>query len=160
MTQDKLKELLDYNPKTGLFTWKVYKKCVTKGSVAGSIKNTGYLSIGINYKTYTAHRLAWLYVYGSTPKNIDHINGNKLDNRLENLRECSISENAKNMKITKRNTSGVKGVNFDKYHKKWRAELFSNGKRVFINYFLNLNEAKLAIDTARNEHHQNFARNF
>jgi hypothetical protein len=158
MTQDKLKELLDYNSKTGLFTWKVYKKCVTKGSLAGSIKNTGYLSIGIDYKIYSAHRLAWLYSYGVMPKSIDHINGNKLDNRLENLRECNLSENSKNVKITKRNTSGVKGVNFDKYHKKWRAELYSNGKRVYLKYFSNINEAEFDINSARKTFHKEFAR--
>jgi hypothetical protein len=157
MNQQRLKEVLLYNKDTGIFIWNMYKKCVAKGNVAGTIYNR-YITIGIDYKSYSAHRLAWLYVYGSIPKTIDHINGNKLDNRIENLRECNFSENSKNVKITKRNTSGIKGVNFDKYHNKWRAELHSKGKRVFLKYFLNINDAELAINKARKQHHGEFAR--
>jgi len=95
ITQDKLKEILDYNQHTGLFTWKKIKKYSNRsvGDIAGSL-SLGYVVIGIDKKIYKAHRLAWLYVYGEFPKEqLDHINGNKEDNRICNLREANQSQN-------------------------------------------------------------------
>ena len=157
MNQETLKQLLTYNLETGSFTWNLYKRCVKKGSVAGSTAGS-YLKIGINYKSYLAHRLAWLYVHGYIPDCIDHINGNKLDNRIKNLREATNEQNSKNSKKSSRNTSGVKGVSFDKQHNRWRAELFSNGKRVFFKYFKTLEDAAISIKEIRKLHHGEFAR--
>ena len=157
ITQKRLQELLTYNPETGIFTWNIPKKCVKAGDIAGT-QSDRYTKIGIDYKVYSNHRLAWLYVYGYMPNVIDHINGNKKDNRLCNLREASSKQNSQNSKKPSNNTSGIKGISFDKYHNKWRAELYANGKRVFIKYFNAFDDAITAIKEARIIHHGDFAR--
>ena len=98
ITQEKLKEVLDYNNELGTFTWKVSKANRIKvGSVAGCKNNLGYILIRIDGKIYLAHRLAWLYTYGNFPLNcIDHINQVKDDNRICNLRDVTVSENMQN----------------------------------------------------------------
>ena len=102
MTQEYLKSLLDYNPETGKFIWKVSKNNrVKSGSEAGTIQSSGHRSILIDKKDYLAHRLAWLWYYGRWPEDqIDHINHNPDDNRIENLREVSNQENGKNQSLS------------------------------------------------------------
>lgn len=123
ITQDELKELLHYDPDTGIFTRiKCDKRKDRIGEVAGGVHRFGYWIIKLNLKEYKAHRLAWLYMTGRWPLNqIDHINRIRTDNRFSNLRECSNSENCKNMSKNKKNTSGYKGVSFDSRKKKWKA---------------------------------------
>ena len=113
ITQEYLKSILDYNLDTGIFTWKVNKsKRSNIGDVAGWSYN-GYVSIEIDNKPYKAHRLAWLYVYGEIPKNlIDHVNNNRADNRISNLRKATYQENSENYKTPKTNKSGVKNVSW------------------------------------------------
>ena len=88
ITQSKLKELVNYDQDTGIFTWKKRTSNRIKiGDIIGNLHNCGYIEMGVNGKRYLAHRLAWLYVYGYMPKLIDHINTNKQDNRICNLYE-------------------------------------------------------------------------
>jgi len=98
LTQAELHQYLNYDPQTGIFTWKVkLSDKINIGQKTGCKNNRGYLLIKINKKLYRAHRLAWLYVYGYFPKfTIDHINRIKTDNRIENLRDVTIQENLKN----------------------------------------------------------------
>ena len=113
MTQIKLKEFVDYDPGNGVFTRKQLKvKCqVQPGDIIGTPDGLGYLRSSIDGKKYKLHRLAWLYVYGYFPENfIDHINRNRSDNRIENLREVSRQCNVRNCGNLKTNTSGIKGV--------------------------------------------------
>jgi hypothetical protein len=111
---DKLKQLLEYNPETGLFIWKVATAHRTLvGTIAGSVNCSGYVRLQIAGKLYQAHRLAWLYMTGSLPKeHIDHVNGIKQDNRWCNLREASNGQNQQNQKLQKNNTVGVKGLTY------------------------------------------------
>lgn len=131
MTQAELKALLKYNPDTGIFTWLSSKSnnSIKANSIAGSKNNKGYWRIKINNQEHQAHRLAWLYIYGELPKNfIDHINGNRSDNRICNLREATSQQNAFNQKMSSRNTSGVKGVHWSKADNAWIIKI--NGKLV------------------------------
>ena len=144
MSQDELKKLLEYNKDTGVFKWLVYRSRNAKpGYVAGNSHHTGYSFIKINGRMYAAHRLAWLYVYGEFPENqVDHINHDRFDNRISNLRDVTHKENALNQKTRKTNTSGVTGVSWSKQHKKWMARVMSNGKNIFLGLFDKIEDAK------------------
>lgn len=132
--KDDLKDILDYIPETGVFTWKISKQNIKIGEVAGSKNNRGYISIKINGKRYKSHRLAWLYIYGEFPKNeIDHINGIRDDNRIENLREVTHRQNQQNQKIHRQ--GHLVGVSYSKPHKKWKSQIAINGRRKFLGLF-------------------------
>lgn len=137
INQSYLKEMLEYNQDTGVLSWKVSPaRRVKVGDAVGYITNEGYIGITIKSKTYRAHRIIWMYVYGGFPqKQIDHINGDRSDNRLCNLRLATSSDNAKNRKITSKNTSGFKGVSFRKANKKWYAQCQANGIIHHLGYF-------------------------
>ena len=127
------KKVLDYNPETGLFTW--MKKCgrQSAGTIAGAIEENGYCYIRVNKRARLAHRAAFAWVYGRWPINqIDHINGNKCDNRICNLREASSQQNAANTPRRKDNTSGFKGVRPAKTEGKWWANIYVNGKIKYL----------------------------
>lgn len=120
LTADELRRLLTYDPSTGLFRWAVKRSGVRYGEIAGSFHD--YCRIRINRLEYKAHRLAWLYVHGRWPVgDIDHINGNPSDNRIENLRECSHAQNLTNTKLRSDNTSRMKGVGKIRNLNLWRA---------------------------------------
>jgi hypothetical protein len=110
MTQTRLKELLDYDPLTGVFTWKVRRGKMRAGSRAGSPHAEGYWEIRLDGKAYLAHRLAWLSVHGAMPLKIDHRDRNRSNNILTNLRAATSSQNGANAPAPKNNTSGHKGV--------------------------------------------------
>jgi len=114
LTQDYLKSILHYNPDTGIFTWAKIRKGNNRrkiGEVAGWLKHDGYWYLYIDGKMYYAHRMAWFYVYGELPALIDHIDGNKLNNAIVNLRPLSKSKNCLNVKNPrKNNTTGFLGV--------------------------------------------------
>jgi hypothetical protein len=135
ITQKELKELLQYNENTGIFTWLCDKGTnKVKNKIAGSIHSGGYLTIRINRKRYLAHRLAWLYIYGEWPKNqIDHINGIRDDNRIENLRNVTTRENQQNRK--EHRNGKLVGCNFHKPAKKWRAHIQINGKQIYLGLY-------------------------
>jgi hypothetical protein len=139
ITQDRLKELFSYSPKTGKF------KRFINDRIARTKQSAGYIQILIDGKLYLAHRLAFLYITGSMPdKCIDHINQIRDDNRWSNLRVVSHSENLRNARISKRNTSGKLGVSFNTKSNKWVAIGTQNGKRKFLGYFANFDDAVLA----------------
>jgi hypothetical protein len=152
-----LKEILDYNPKTGDFIWKNrpidhfntekgFKTFNTRfsGKNAGCIVN-GYVVIRINNNLYKAHRLAWLYTHGNWPQDqIDHINGDRKDNRIENLRQCSMSQNQWNEKLSINNASGYKGVRFHKASNKYGAQIGHNNKQIHLGLYTTPEEAHAA----------------
>lgn len=146
-----LTEFLDYNKESGVFVWKVKTRNKNIGDVAGNTNWRGYTSIWINGNVYYAHRIAWAICNGEwPPKDVDHINENKSDNRICNLRSASRSENMLNRSKNKNNTSGMKGVSFCKCTGKWRAQLIANGKRVNIGRFQSKEQAMNAyLEKAR-----------
>lgn len=160
MTREKLQELFLYSD--GHLIWKVDNRAnKTKGKRAGfpgGCAGYQYLQTSIEGILYKNHRLIYLYHHGKMPKVIDHINGNTLDNRIENLREASTSQNACNRKINVNNTSGIKGVCWSKASRKWRVRICKDGKRITIGYFERLLDAEFAANTARLNFHGEFAR--
>ena len=143
MNQTKLKELLHYDPSTGILTWRGTRKGVVGANTpAGTPDGHGYIQITADGGIYRAHRLAWMYVHGEFPPDqTDHINGIKTDNRIENLRCVDNKENGKNMRRSSRNTSGVTGVSFLKSKQKWHATIFVNGERKHIGLSHSIKEA-------------------
>lgn len=154
LTVEELKDVLHYDPETGQFTWiKRTAKCVHVGDVAGNVNKFGYCTIGIKAKIYKAHRLAWLYMTGEWPKGlIDHINGDKSDNRFANLRVVDESGNSQNIrKPNIRNKSGYMGV--IKYYNQWRANITINNKTQWLGDFATPEEAHAAYLAAKRKHH-------
>ena len=166
LNQARLKELVIYDHETGIFSWAISRRGVKKGSVAGAVKkrNCGksYIYICIDYKIYRAHRLSILYMTGKFPVDeVDHIDGIGVNNAWSNLREVSRKENAKNMRLSVRNTSGVQGVYYDKGRSKWRSFIRISGKTKNLGYFNDLQEAKAVRKEAEIKHgyHENHGRN-
>ena len=137
ITQEKLKELFNYDPETGIFTRKIKTSNRVKiGDIASWDNGNGYHRININGKQYYCHRLAWLYINGHIEKNIDHINGLRNDNRIKNLRQSESYQNNQNLKIChKDNSSGFLGVSFDKTCNKFVSKIQIKGKSKTIGYF-------------------------
>ena len=141
LTQDKLMEILSYDYDSGNFTWKSpTNRSIRVGDIAGTVTDMDYIQIGVLGKLYLAHRLAWLYVYGYFPTEIDHINRNKADNRILNLREVTHSENQKNQKMNSKNTSGFTGV-YKHRNGKWVAQIQVGGKSINLGYFHKIENA-------------------
>ena len=133
ITQEFIKEILCYDQHTGIFKWKnPVTNAVKKGSVAGFISTNGYWQISVHNKKRPAHRLAWLYMTGEWEAELDHINGIRTDNRIDNLRPVTRSENMRNMKLRKDNSSGITGVYFCNTENKWMAVLWIEGKRMVL----------------------------
>ena len=166
LTLNKLKEVLSYDSTSGIFIWNINKKRAKKGNIAGSIEKTGYIRISIDGKRYSAHRLAWLYIYGNFPAKgymIDHINHNTSDNRISNLRCVTNIENQRNASINKANTSGKIGVVWCKHYNKWRANIrIGNKKRKHLGYFIKYEDAVNARLEAQSLYgfHKNYEKGF
>ena len=153
---DECKKWLDYEPKTGILRWKTAKSKINIGNVAGSI-NKGYLRIKLSGKSYYAHRLAWLMFYGNLPDEIDHIDGDKTNNKIKNLRIATRKQNCLNRKIQSNNSSGLKGVNWNTDTNSWRVRISDNGKRLDFGLYKSIFEAACVIHSARNRFHGEFA---
>lgn len=155
-TLDRVRELLDYDPQTGLLRWKVSRGCVAKGSVAGWTQQ-GYVAVSIDGKQFRAHRLAWLLHYGEEPSDeIDHIDGDKSHNAIGNLREATHSENLSNRtRLDSRNTSGVTGVHH--VRDKWAAWICVATRRMYLGVFDEFEDAVAAREAAELYHFGEFS---
>lgn len=158
ITQMYLRELLKYD--NGKLYWaKKHSRKTVVGEEAGTLRKTdGYRQIMINFKPYRTHRLIYLYHKGYTPPIVDHINGDVSDNRIENLRSATINENAYNSKVRPDNTSGVKGVTWDKNKSRWMARVIVNGKCINLGRYKELELAGLVATEARDKYHKEFAK--
>ena len=152
--QSELKEILDYNPKTGIFTRLININGGTRvGDIAGHLNPRGYIQISVKGKSYRAHRLAWLYVYGVWPKDqVDHINHNFSDNRIDNLREVNTQENGKNRSLNKNNLSGIHGVLWMERDGKWWSRIVVSGKTLHLGSFNDFFEACCIRKSADNKY--------
>lgn len=138
LTQERLKEILDYDALTGLFINKVRRGNRSRGSVAGTAKAEGYIQLQIDGEFYYAHQLAWLFIYGVWPTNqIDHINTIKHHNYIANLRDVNVRVNAENKIKAQRNniSSKLLGVSYDNRRNKFYARIHLSGKKKFLGYF-------------------------
>lgn len=157
----RLERLLDYDCTTGVFRWRVTRSPGAKrGSVAGRLNAKGYLIIGVDGNRYMAHRLAWFYVYGVWPESeLDHVNGNRSDNRVRNLRQCSRSENLQNACTRRDSQSGVKGVRWHQSKQRWQPRVKHQGKQLYLGYYRDMEFADLVAREARDKYHGEYARN-
>lgn len=151
LTQGHLKEILFLDQKIWRFVWCKPRPKIKTGDIAGCIHkskgdNTSYRNIKIDGRSYREHRLIWLYVHGYFPKEIDHIDGNGLNNDINNLRECTRSQNQGNALKKSQNKSGYKGVSLYKKDKKWRVRVMGEGKTVEVFGFDTAEEAAKAYD--------------
>jgi hypothetical protein len=156
ITPEFIKEMLDYNPDTGVFRWRIStNRRIKIGSIAGAKNWNSYLIIPLKGKRYRAHRLAWMYSYGTWPVyDIDHINGNPSDNRLSNLRDVTTAHNIQNQtKPHKRNKCGLLGVSWHTAGKCWRTRICTNGVQILIGYFNTPEEAHQAYLDAKKKYH-------
>ncbi len=163
LTADRLRELLIYDPATGLFRWRVDRlgyrgnAYVKAGQAADHVEAAGYVVIRIDGKRYKAHRLAFLYMTGAFPPDfVDHINGHRADNRWQNLRPATRSQNGGNRGLNTRNKTGVKGVYPE--GKRYRAMIQMNGKQSRLGTFDTIAEAQAAYLKAANDAFGDFAR--
>lgn len=152
LTQAQLKEILDYSPDTGEFRNK------ESGKVFVQEDERGYIRIKILGKRYRAHRLAFLFMNGVFPKNIDHINGVGSDNKWCNLRECTQAENCRNRKTGINTVSNIKNVTWDEKTKRWKVVIVDNGVQYDYGFHYDLKIAELVAIGARVKHHGDFAR--
>lgn len=155
ITHRRLLEVLDYNPKTGRFSWIGYKPGSKPGKCGCHIHH-GYWGIRLDGRVYYAHRLAWFYVYGRWPKHIDHKNCDGSDNRIGNLREATASLNHGNMGKNKKNTTGYKGV--VRWRNRFKAQLNHRKRCYYLGLFDTAKEAHMAYQKKAREIFGEFAR--
>jgi len=165
ISYEEAKKLIDYDPEAGSFTWRVSRGGEVSGTRAGgpfeASKGIGrskkwlYL-IGINYKIYRGHRIAWLLTYGEWPKIIDHWDGNPLNNRLDNLRSVSSRVNSQNIRSPMPfNRTGLLGAGIDNERGGFRSEIrLADGSRKFIGRFATAIEAHEAYVEAKRKYHE------
>jgi len=160
---ERLREVLSYNPETGELTWRkrLGPTCKLRGP-AGCVKKNGYRKITIDGVSYTGSHLAWFHFYGEPPLALlDHKNGRRSDDRIENLRPATHSENARNIGVRANNPSGLKGASkfYNRYNRaKFRSSITVNKKRIFLGLFMTAEEAHEAYCRAAREMHGEFFR--
>lgn len=151
--------MLDYNPLTGRFTWKVSVSArATAGSPAGSLHRNGYWRIKVAGVEYLAHRLAWFYVHGVWPAlGLDHKYGDKANNRIADLRPATVSQNAANKGLPATNTTGLKGIRARK-NNRWRAAIERDGECISLGTYGSKEDAHAAYCAAAERLFGEFAR--
>jgi hypothetical protein len=159
-TIERLCEVLDYDPRTGIFKWKKSTaNRVEPGDNAGTVHSAGYVIIQLDSILYKAHRLAWLMATEKDPgeMEIDHINGNRADNQIANLRLANCSQQSHNSAIRADNSSGVRGVSWNRKSCKWMAYINKHGIHYHLGYFDTFGEAKAARIAAEIRLHGKFS---
>jgi len=153
-SQEELNALLEY--RDGKLFWKVSRGGIKIGSEAGSLKGTGYKYVSINNQLYRFHRLIWI-MHGNDPVDcLDHIDGDPLNNRIENLRAATKIENNCNRKLRSNNTSGIKGVSWNKRQSCWQGYVYYKGKAHFAGLFKDKEECAKAVRELREKLHGDF----
>ena len=159
MTYEQVNELFVYDPETGELRNRVDRGYQAKaGTLAGCRKGEGYFYVKVRGKEYLIHRVAWLLTHGVWPAaQIDHVNGVRDDNRMANLRESTNAENGRNRGAQTNNSTGFKGVNWDKNSRKYKAQIRVQGKNTHLGLFTSPKEAHAAYQSAAYANHGAFA---
>ncbi len=159
ITHAELREYLNYDQRSGIFTRKIGNNRAPAGTVSSTTSNgNGYARMGVRGRRYYVHRLAWLYMTGEWPADeIDHINRDRSDNRFDNLRAASKTQNMGNTPLSLRNTSGVRGVYWAARQKKWAAYITKNDKTCFLGTFGSVEAATRARRAAAVDYFGAFA---
>ena len=159
ITQDYLKEIFDY--KDGNLFRKTKTSNRTKvGDVVGSKNGNGYLRVSVLGKYFYVHRIVFMWHFGYLPNEIDHIDGNKSNNKIENLREATHLQNGKNLTLRLSNKVGINGVRFDSDRRKWASSICINKKKKHLGRFANIEDAILARKNAEIEFFGEWSRNY
>ena len=157
LTHQQVLDMFSYADGKLYWRKKTSRKTVV-GCEAGTLRKTdGYRQVMIDRRLYRTHRLVYLYHFGNMPEIVDHINRDVSDNRIENLRAATRTENAYNSKLRPDNTSGVKGVTWCKNKRKWVARIYVNRSCINLGRFVDMTEAVKAVTAARTKHHGAFA---
>jgi len=153
------KELVSqiYEYKDGALYWKNCSKKNKNGKLAGNINSNGYCRVWVNKKLYDSHRIIFLMFHGYIPENVDHIDGNPLNNKIENLRAATYRQNAQNRKVRKDNELGIKGIKKNGNKFMVRVQIKTNKRKCFGS-FDNLELAELVAIEARDKYHKEFAK--
>lgn len=159
ITIEALRQAFNYDCGTGLITWRIrLSSRAGAGDIAGRANQEGYLRMTLNSTTILAHRVAWALHHGAWPSGIlDHANGVRTDNRIENLRECDATQNSANRGVSPNNTHGTKGVTLLP-HGKWQAQIRAYGKSKYLGSFADKDDAARAYSAAAKEAFGEFVR--
>lgn len=157
LTQEVVKTHFEY--KDGFLYWiKCNSNRVAPGKRVDSFDSKGYIQVMLFGKRQRAHRLIYLYHHGVLPEFLDHIDGNRGNNKIDNLRPCTLNQNQHNRKSRTSNITGVKNVSWDKKMKSWSVSLNVNGCKVFQDYFKDFELAEFVAMELRNKYHGAYAR--
>lgn len=162
LTASRARDLLVYDSENGVLRWRISRPnapAVRAGAIAGILMRDGYVRVKIDGRPYSAHRVVWLILLGEWPVDtLDHINGDRNDNRIENLREATQLENAKNKIMAANNTSGYKGVTYHKGNNRWQARIRVNGRLIHLGYHDTAESASTSYREAANRYFGLFVR--
>jgi hypothetical protein len=159
LTIERLRSVIDYDPRTGVLRWKVRQSIrVQAGDVIESAAANGHLRVSIDYRRYLAHRVAWFHHFGEWPKGrLDHRNGNAADNRIDNLRVATPSQNGFNRGAQGNNLSGLKGVSYDARRGYYFSRICIDGRQTWLGRFDTARKAHNAYRKAAKKLHGEFA---
>lgn len=159
LTAARLRSVLHYDPKTGKFTWIARTaRCIKIGDEAGSLNGEGYVQIQVDKVSWAGHRLAWFYMRGRIPRQVDHENLIRSDNKFSNLRPATGSQNTTNQAKRENTSSRFKGVTWNKRRGKWQAGIKVRGRSIHLGLFDDERPAHDAYVAAARKYFGNFAR--
>lgn len=158
ISQEYLNSIFEY--RNGELFYKVNHFRKNAGKKVGTKKPDGCLHVSIKGKSYLLHRVIFMMKHGYLPEQIDHIDGNRSNNQIENLRPATHSQNSQNAKTRVDSLNGNKNITYNKKHNKWRVRVQANNKRLYIGSFGDFELAELVAVEARNKYHGQFARNY
>lgn len=157
LDQTELHSMFEYKPETGDLVWRYNRSPRARsGAAVGIVHASGYKVTHIRKKNYLVHRLVWALHHGKYPSQLDHINGNKLDNRIENLRECTSRQNGANKGLQRNNKTGFKGVSYCSRQNRYQATCRVDGKKKWLGYFDSAEAASSAYQQFAMKAHGDF----